>query len=181
LSTAHASVTKPTAATFVSGSFTASYLDYDEHDFHAILAKDPTATVFIEDSTFHNSGPLGAAAGPDVLTVMQAASFHVAYSDVSGAHCGFHFEGNGDKIEIDHVTVRGVTNGADVWGTSLASAHTITNSNFEQLDESLDETGTNGAFTVSGCYLTGTNNLARLSSVTISGPASAEVASAHPR
>ena len=41
-------------------------------------------------------------------------SFHIAYSDVSGAHCGFHFTG-GDAISIDHVTVHDITNAADVW------------------------------------------------------------------
>jgi hypothetical protein len=181
LSTMHATVTGPTARSNIAGSFTASYLDYDENDQHAIWAMDPTATLFIEDSTFHNSGPLGSSSAPDVLTVAQAASFHIAYSDVSGAHCGFHFEGGGVKIEIDHVTVRGVTNGADIWGTSATGAHTITSSNFEQLSEALDESGTNGQFTVTSCYLTGTNNLQQPSAVTIASAASAEIATAHPR
>jgi hypothetical protein len=181
LSTAHASVTGPTGRSNILGSFTASYLDYDENDQHAIWAMDPTATLFIEDSTFHNSGPLGAEAAPDVLTVAKAASFHIAYSDISGAHCGFHFQGSGDKIEIDHVTVRHVTNAADVWGSSATGSHTITSSNFEQLTEALDENGTNGTFTVTGSYLTGTNSLQQPSAVVIASPALSEIANAHPR
>jgi hypothetical protein len=80
-----------------------------------------------------------------------------------------------------YVTVRSVTNGADVWGTSATGAHTITSSNFEQLSESLDESGSNGPFSVAGCYLTGTNNLAQPSAIIIANVASVEVATAHPR
>ncbi|HEY8074342.1 MAG TPA: hypothetical protein VIF62_09535 [Labilithrix sp.] len=181
LTASHVKVTAPDASTDVYGAFTASYLTYDENDQHAIMAKDPSATVSIEDSTFSNSGRLGASAGPDVLTVEQAASFHIAYSDVSGAHCGFHFTG-GDAISIDHVTVHDITNAADVWGSAPSGKHTITASNFEKaLGVAFDESGTNGAFAVTGCYVQGTNNLASPSQITIASPASAAIADAHPR
>jgi hypothetical protein len=181
LSTKHAGVTAPKNPTTISGAFTASYLDYDEKDTHAIIADDPAATVSIEDSTFHSTGKLGPTAGPDLLTVNAATSFHIAYSDISGAHCGFHFEGSGAKIEIDHVTVKQVSNGADLWG--LASGkHSITNSNFAPvLSVGFDESGTNGSVSVSGCYIPGKNNLASSSSVSITSPAQAEIANAHPR
>jgi hypothetical protein len=74
-----------------------------------------------------------------------------------------------------------VTNGADIWGTSATVTHTITSSNFEQLSESLDELGANGAFSVTGCYLTGTTHLAQPSAITIANTATIEIATAHPR
>jgi hypothetical protein len=183
LSTSHANVTAPENATTVEGAFTASYLDYDEKDTHAIIADDPSATVFIEDSTFHSTGHLGATAGPDLLTANAAASFHVAYSDISGAHCGFHFEGGPiAKVEIDHVTVHQVTNGADLWGLAKPGTHTITNSNFAPtLAVAFDESGTNGTITVTGCYTPGKNNLASPSAVTIASPVTSAIADAHPR
>jgi hypothetical protein len=181
LTTAHADVKGPDSSTDVSGSFTASYLHYDENDQHAIIADDPSAVVFIEDSTFLNTGHRGPTAAPDLLTVNAAASFHIAYSDVSGAHCGFHFVG-GDTIEIDHVTVHGVSNGADVWGSSKTGKHTVTASNFESLlSVAFDESGSNGAFSVSGCYVSGTSNLASPSQISISNAATGQVADAHPR
>jgi hypothetical protein len=181
LTTAHAKVTGPDASTDVYGSLTASYLDYDENDQHALIAKDPTAVVTITDSKFHNSGPLGPTAGPDVLTVEAASSFQIAYSEVGGAHCGFHFTG-GDTITIDHVTVHGDTNGADVWGSAPNGKHTVTASNFQQmLAVAFDESGVNGSFQVTGCYIPGANNLKTPSQIAISSPASAAVADAHPR
>jgi hypothetical protein len=181
LSTAHTKVTAPDTSTDISGSFTASYLDYDENDQHAIIADDPSAVLFIEDSTFKNSGSLGPTAAPDVLTVSAASSFHLAYSDVSGAHCGFHFEG-GDTLEIDHVTVHEVTNGADVWGTSSTGKKSITASNFVKLlSVAFDESNTNGALSVTGSYVPGKSNLKTPSQITFASPAQAEITDAHPR
>lgn len=173
LSTSHATIVKPTDMTVVQGSFTASYLDYDSNGFHAIMAADPTAHVFIEDSKFHG-GP------EDLLNGYGAAFFHVAYTDITGAHCGFHFTAV-DTLEIDHVSVHGVVNGADLWGSSSAGKHTIDSSNFESLTENFDESGTNGAITVTNCWLTGTNNLAQSSAVKITSPAAAPIANAGPR
>jgi hypothetical protein len=123
---------------------------------------------------------MGSSSAPDLLTSNGASTFHVAYTDISGAHCGFHFEGI-DTLEIDHVTVHGVTNGADVWGSSSTGTRTITSSNFEQLSENFDEHGSNGAVSVTGCYLTGTNKLAPTSALTITSPASQAIADAKPR
>ncbi len=167
ISTTHATVTAPQGITLVSGSFTASYLDYDANDQGAVVTLSPTASVHIDDSTIHNSGPMGKSSAPDLLTANGGTMFHVAYTDMSGAHCGFHFEGI-DSVEVDHVTVHDVTNGADVWKSTSKGTRTVTSSNFESLSENLDEQGTNGTYSVTGCYLTGTNKLKTSSSVTIS-------------
>jgi hypothetical protein len=173
LSTSRSSVVKPTEQSVIQGSFTASYLDYDSNGWHAIMAADPTARVLIEDSKFHG-GP------SDLLNAYGASFFHVAYTDVTGAHCGFHFTAV-DTLEIDHVTVHGVTNGADLWGSSSAGKHTIDSSNFESLSVSLDESGANGPIDVTNCWLTGTNNLAQSSAVKISSPAAQRIPNAGPR
>ena len=180
LAVTHVSVTSPRGISQVAGALTASYLDYDANDHGAFFVNEKTARFFAEDSTFHNSGPMGSKSAPDLLTVNAATKLHVAYSDLSGAHCGFHFEGV-DTVEIDHVTAHDVTNGADVWGSSQAGTRTITSSNFEKLSENFDETGANGSFSVSGCYMTGTNKLAPTSAVTITASASQEILDAKPR
>ncbi len=180
ISTTHSAVTAPRGISTIAGAFTASYLDYDANDHGAIVTTSPDALVHIEDSTIHNSGPMGSSSAPDLLTANGASTFHVAYTDISGAHCGFHFEGV-DTIEIDHVTVHGVTNGADVWGSSSTGTRTITSSNFEQLSENFDESNANGAVSVSGCYMTGTNKLAQSTAITITSPASQAIVDAKPR
>lgn len=163
----------------MSGALTASYLDYDANDHGALFVDGATANVSVEDSTIHDSGPMGSTSAPDLVTVNAAAKLHVAYSDLSGAHCGLHFEGV-DAVDIDHVTIHGVTNGADLWGSSQSGTRTITSSNFESLVENFDESGTNGTIAVSGCYLTGANKLVD-GNVQISGSASQPVAGAGPR
>jgi len=74
-----------------------SYLDYDENDQHAIIADDPSAVC---PSRTRRSTTAGVAARrrPGPPHGEQRDDFHVAYSDISGAHCGFHFLG-GDKID----------------------------------------------------------------------------------
>ena len=179
LSTTSSKVVKPAGITQVSGSFTASYLDYDSNDHGAIVTLDKTAVLSMEDSTIHNSGPMGKATAPDQLTDNGAATFHVAYSDISGSHCGFHFD-QASVFDIDHVTVHDVTNGADLWGTSSSGTRTIKSSNWQSLTENFDETNTNGVISVDGCYTTGTNKL-KDAQVQITNPASVAVTGAGPR
>ncbi len=175
LSTHHATVTAPNNYIRVEGSFTASYLDYDANGVYCVYTDNLAAKVFIEDSRFHG----GTSGDPDLLNSFGAALFHVAYTDITGAHCGFHFQ-SVDVVEIDHVTVHGVTNGADLWGSSKIGAHTITSSNFQNLALGFDEKGTNGPITVMGCYI-GSPNKLTTSAVTISNPASMPIANAGPR
>jgi hypothetical protein len=178
LSVGHATVTKPGGITRIDGSFTASYLDYDSNDHGAIIVENPAALVAIDDSTIHNSGPMGSTSAPDQITSNGATKVHVAYTDISGAHCGFHFQGV-DSVEVDHVTVQSVTNGADVWGSSSTGTRTVTASNFQSLTKNFDENGSNGVFSVTGCYLAGTNHLID-GQIQISGSATSPIVDAHP-
>ena len=179
LSTTGSKVVKAAGITQVSGSLTASYLDYDSNDHGAIVTLDKTAVLSMEDSTIHNSGPMGKATAPDQLTDNGAATFHVAYSDISGAHCGFHFD-QASVFDIDHITVHDVTNGADLWGTSSSGTRTIKSSNWQLLTENFDENNTNGVVAIDGCYTTGTNKL-KDTQVQITNPSSTPVTGAGPR
>jgi hypothetical protein len=178
LSVGHAKVTAPAGITRIDGAFTASYLDYDSNDHGALFVENAVAVVAIDDSTIHNSGPMGSTSAPDQITSNAATKVHVAYTDISGAHCGFHFEGV-DAVEVDHVTVQNVTNGADVWGSSNVGTRTITSSNFESLTKNFDENGSNGVFSVTGCYLAGQNHLID-GQIQISGSATSAIVDAHP-
>lgn len=177
LTTSHSFVTGPADKSTIDGAFTASYLDYESNDAHAIWSENPAADVFIEDSKFHGNNP---NLGDDLVNGFGATRFHVAYTDITGAHCGFHFEAV-ETLEIDHVTVHGVTNGADLWGSSSTGTKTITNSNFENLTIGFDEASKNGPMTVTGCYESAKNNLATQSSITITSPTSQAVPGAGPR
>jgi len=179
LSTTGAKVVKAAGLARVSGSLTASYLDMDANDHGAIVTLDKTAVLSLEDSTIHNSGKLGSTSAPDQLTDNGAATFHVAYSDISGAHCGFHFD-QASVFDIDHITVHDVTNGADFWGTSTSGTRTIKSSNWQNVVENFDETNVNGVISVDGCYTTGTNKL-KDTQVTITNASSTPIAGAGPR
>lgn len=180
-STAHASVVNPGARSLIKGTFTASYLDYLKSATYAIYTNDPSAVVSIEDSTFHSN--LGNV-GDDVLETIGVQKFHVAYTDIGGAHCGFHFESpDNASIDIDHVTVHGVQNGADIWGSSQSGTKTITNSNFLDSNEGLDvQDNANGPTTVTNCYVASKTNPGFPGvDVKQQSPAAAEIADAHPR
>jgi hypothetical protein len=179
LSTTGSKVVKASGISRISGALTASYLDYDANDHGTIVTIDPTAALSIEDSTIHNSGPMGKTSAPDQLTDNGAATFHVAYTDISGAHCGFHFD-QASVFDIDHITVHDVTNGADLWGTTATGTRSIKSSNWESLVENFDENNTNGVIAVDGCYTTGTNKL-KDAQVQITNQASGPIAGAGPR
>lgn len=185
ITVAHATIRNPGQQTEIKGSFTATYLDYDEKDTHAIWASDPSAVVSIEDSKFFSTGSGGKSGGPDFLNGYGAKTFHVAYTDVTNAHCGFHFESNlNADIDIDHVTVHGVTNGADIWGSNASGTKTIKNSNFIDSSEGLDvQDGSNGAFEVSNCFFSVTKGNPGFPGADVkqTSPASAQIADAHPR
>ncbi len=179
VSTSHASVTNPGGRTTVNGSFTASYLSYDPNDNYGIYAMHPAATVTIDDSTFQNTGPRGAAGGHDLINAYGAASIHVAYTILAASHCGLHFEAV-DSVDIDHVTIQNVSNGADLWGSSSVGTRRITSSNFESARVGLDESGANGVIDVVGCYCQPANNLAG-GQVKVTGSVAQPVAGAGPR
>ena len=179
LTTTGAKVVKAAGITRVSGAFTASYLDYDANDHGTIVTLDATAALSVEDSTIHNTGPMGSSTAPDQLTDNGAATFHVAYTDISGAHCGFHFD-KASVFDIDHITVHDVTNGADFWGTSPSGARTIKSSNWQSLTENFDEANVNGVVSIDGCYTTGTNKL-KDAQVQITNAAPGPISGAGPR
>jgi hypothetical protein len=172
LSTAHATVVAGDASQ-LSGDFTASYLDYDKGIGEGFFLSNAQVTFFMEDSTLHGAGGQG-----DFIISDRSKLIHVAYSTISGAHCGFHFN-HATRYEIDHVT-----DSTNVWGAMLYNAepgpNSITNSNFDDGAYDLEQTQAGVTLTLDGNYTTAKDKLTS-SAVTVTHPASAPVADAHPR
>src|SRR5262249_40521715 len=134
------------------------------------------STLTIDDSTLHGGG------GGDFVISNGGKLVHIAYTTISGSHCGLHFAPV-DKYEIDHVTVS-----SNDWGAMLYGAgtwpNTIAYSNFKTNTTYNLETHTeNGAFALTHTYLgsPGTNQYAAGSAPTISMTTGTENADAHPR
>jgi hypothetical protein len=159
LDTDHAAVVGAGAASGISGELHATYLDYETSALSGgLITGDPTAVFDATDSTFHGM----MAGGGDYITSYAASLVHVAYSTITDAHCGFHFD-DVARFELDHVTV-GATSptspgGRVVYGAMLygsgAGPHTISNSNFMGIEHDLDQQNPNGPLTITNTYTTG--------------------------
>jgi len=158
----------------VKGALTASFLDYDKGSSEGMVTQDPTASIFMEDSTLHGSG------GGDYIVSDSGKLIHVAYTNISGSHCAFHFNAV-DKFEIDHVTANTNQWGAMLYGSG-AGPSTISYSNFSDVAWNLDLQGTNGPLTIDHTYLGGTGKTAyKGSAPTVTNAQTAAVAGAGPR
>jgi hypothetical protein len=137
-----------------------------------IVMEDPTATMTISDSTFTGSGPAG-----DMLVSVQGSKLSISYSTITNVHCAFHFDSI-SGFDISYVTADSNAWGAMLYGSSPgAGPYTITSSNFAQNSAyALDEEGTNGTITVSGCYIAGQDM-----GISATNAQSAPVANAQPR
>ena len=123
----------------VAGSFTASYLTYTAAGsslFDGIVTTDPAAQLSIEDSMFTGPGPNGPLHDMLVSTNGGSAKFHVAYSSITGVHCGFHFD-TLSEFDISYVNNDSNAYGAMFYGSGGAGPFTVSYSNF-------DDNGTNG-------------------------------------
>jgi hypothetical protein len=149
LTTKHGTVTKAMGGTSITGSFTASHLDYDSNGHEGITTLAPDATLSIEDSTLHGSGPVA-----DFLISSGAATFHVAYTDIKDVHCGFHFNSI-TAFDISYTNVESNAYGFMLYGSGGAGPRTISYSNIDQNQVAYDTEGTNGPITVDHCYVTG--------------------------
>ena len=173
LSLTHAQVVAA-GQSVVKGALIASFLDYDKGGNEGIVTQDASASVSIEDSTLHGAG------GGDYIVADAGKLIHVAYTKISGAHCGFHFNAV-DKYEIDHVTDNTNTWGAMLYGSGLGP-NTISYSNFVNTSWNLDLQGTNGPLTIDHSYIGGTAQTAyKGAAPTITNVQTAAVPNAGPR
>lgn len=171
LSVSHAKVTKPTGQSQIKGAFTASYLAYDKAGNEGLILGDPTGSLDIADSVLTGSG------GGDFVVAEAGGKVKVAYTLITGAHCGFHFD-KVDSFKIDHVTSDDVY-GAMLYGSG-SGPNTISYSNITGVSTSIDLQGTNGAIVIDHSYI-GPNASYKGTSPMINAPANATVAGAAPR
>ena len=126
-------------STSVSGTFTASYLDYAGSD---ITLDDPTATVSVADSKL-------TATGGDFFVSNTGATLHVEYSVISGSHCPFHFTTLG-VYTLDHVATRGNAFGQMFYNPDT-TPNTISFSSFE--DPHFDQTDRLNVININDTYI----------------------------
>lgn len=144
----------------VAGSFTADYLTYTgggKGFFDGIVTNSSSAQLSIEDSTFTGPGPNGPL--HDMLVAGQgAAKFHVAYTSISGMHCGFHF-GSLSEFDISYVDDDSNAYGFMLYGSSGAGPFTVSHSNVDDSGANgvwaYDAEGTNGPITFDHDYVNG--------------------------
>lgn len=163
----HTNVTA-TAGSSIAGTFTATFLNYNKGGAPGLTLNDPLGTMSLTDSAFTGSG------GNDYLISDAGHLVSIAYSTVSGSHCGFHF-GAVDSFTIDHVSDQGNSYGAMLYGSK--NGGTITSSNF-RTNSTVDIDFTksaNGTVTIDKSFLTAPTG------ITPTNMASAAIADAQPR
>jgi hypothetical protein len=175
LTTTHSKITSVTGYSQIKGALTASYLEYDAGTNEGIVLGDPSASLDVTDSTF--TGALGGGTDSDFVVSEQGKSIKVAYTKITGAHCGFHIDSVA-QFTIDHVTSDNVY-GAMLYGSG-SGPNTISYSNFTGKADALDVQGTNGEIDISNSYVGSNDNYAG-SMPKITSPASGMVTGAGPR
>jgi hypothetical protein len=175
LGVARASVTAPGGPSKISGALTASHLDYASNGREGITTLDPSATLAIDDSTLHGTGPSG-----DMLVAAAGAkSVHVAHTTISNVHCAFHFDSI-DAFDISTTEIQGNAWGFMLYGSSGAGPRSVTYSNVQgNSDYAYETQGNNGPITFDHCYVSG--QTAAGSAVAVTNPATAVVGGTGPR
>jgi hypothetical protein len=175
LGTKNAAVTGTKGTARIAGALVASYLDYDSNGNEGITTIDPTATESIEDSKLHGSGPVADM----VVSATGAASIHIAYTDITNVHCGFHFDAI-DAFDVSYTNVESNSFGFMLYGSSGTGTRSVTYSNVDQNQIAYDTTsGNNGPIVFDHDYITGTQTPA--DSVTVTNAATAAVTGTGPR
>jgi hypothetical protein len=174
LGTKHATVTGTLGTSKIAGSFTASYLDYDSNGNEGIVTIDPAAIESIEDSKLHGSGPVADM----VVSAQGATSIHIAYTDITNVHCGFHFD-TITAFDVSYTNVESNAYGFMLYGSDGTGTRSVTYSNVDQNTIAYDTLGTNGVITFDHDYVTGTQNPG--DAVTVTNPESSAVAGTGPR
>ena len=170
----HATVTGTLGTSTVAGALVASFLDYDSNGNEGIVTTDPTATESIEDSKLHGSGPTADL----LVSSAGAASIHVAYTDITNVHCGFHFDAI-TAFDISYTNVESNAYGFMLYGSAGAGTRSVTYSNIDQNPIAFDTEGANGPITFDHDYVTGTTTAG--TAVTVTNASKATVTGTGPR
>jgi hypothetical protein len=156
----HSTLSQAAGTCNIAGSFTASYLTYTGGGsgfFDGFVTNGASAELSIEDSTFTGPGPNGPL--HDMLVSGSGASkFHVAYTNISSMHCGFHF-GAMSEFDISYVNDDSNAFGFMLYGSSGAGPFTVSYSNVDDSGpngmNAYDAEGTNGPITFDHDYVNG--------------------------
>ena len=156
LSMTGATITGSLGSSNINGSFTASQLDYDRNGSEGVTIADPTAVVKIDNSSFHGTNDVGA----DMITANAATSLTMTYTEITKCHCAYHFN-DITSFDLENLLLTGDSYGFMMYGSSTSSGTRVfKNSNVETMAAAgIDESGTNGAISVTGCYFDSSSKL----------------------
>jgi hypothetical protein len=133
------------------------------------------ATLSIEDSTLHGSGPVADF----LVSNGGAATFHVAHTEITNVHCAFHFD-EITAFDISYTNIHDNAWGFMLYGSENTGTRTVSYSNVENNSTyAYEAQGTNGPITFDHCYVSG--QTVPTSAVTETNAASAEVPGTGPR
>jgi hypothetical protein len=131
---------------FVYGTLVAKKLDYDAGPNDGIQLRDG-GDAEIEDSTIHGVG------AHDMVSAYEAKSLKLAYSTLSGGHCGPHIQGI-DTFTIDHITSEQNLYGITIYKAG-AGPNVVSNSNLSGDIAWLDLQGDHGPVSFTNVFTGG--------------------------
>ncbi len=163
----------------IEGTFVASRLDYDSHHSEGITVTKAMGAakggdLDLQDSTIHGTN------AADLVSAYDANHVKVAYTTLTGAHCGLHFQ-PAESFEIDHVTSDTDVYGVTIYGSG-AGPNTVKSSNFTGTAAWIDFQGFDqGHIAFDTIYTNGNEILKGTPMPSITGKVTAPIADAKPR
>ena len=160
----------------IEGVLIASRLDYEAYNSEG-LAVLKQGELDLQDSTIHGKN------GQDLVAARGGKRLKIAYTTLTGAHCGVHIEPMNNVLpafEIDHVTSDSNIYGITIYG-SAAAEHTVKASNFTGSAAWLDFQGDNGSISFDGVYTKGEQIITGGPPPKIQNAAAQPIANAKPR
>lgn len=163
----------------IEGTLIASHLDYDAHHSEGItvtkaMGAPKGGTLDLSDSNIHGQN------AADLVSAYDAEHVKVAYTTLTGAHCGLHFQ-PADSFEIDHVTSDTDIYGITIYGSG-AGPNTVKSSNFTGTAAWIDFQGFDqGQIAFDTIYTNGNEILKGTPPPTITGKVPSPIPDAKPR
>jgi hypothetical protein len=163
----------------IEGTFVASHLDYDSHHNEGITVRKAIGAAKGGDLDLQDSNIHGDNAA-DLVSAYDANHVKVAYTTLTGAHCGLHLQ-PAESFEIDHVTSDTDIYGITIYGSG-AGPNTVKSSNFTGSAAWIDFQGFDqGHIAFDTIYTNGNEVLKGTPPPSIAGKVMAPIADAKPR
>ena len=163
----------------VEGTLIASHLDYDSHHSEGITVTKAMGApkggyLDLSDSNIHGEN------AADLVSAYDADHVRVAYTTLTGAHCGLHFQ-PAESFEIDHITSDADIYGITIYGSG-AGPNTVKSSNFTGSAAWIDFQGFDqGQISFDTIYTNGMEILKGTPMPTITGKVTSPIPDAKPR